>query len=113
MSDCVRLAAQGAEVALQLVTVCIFVAAVFASIIKVARKPDAQWNEETLNTVRLTAAAALSLGITFLVAVEILKTFRLPHFSQVGKVFAMIGVGVAVTWTLDNSASNIRGRTLK
>ncbi len=99
-----------AETALYGVTVIVIVLGAGKALFDGAReacKGEGSYLEH-LNLVRLQLSGALSLGLTFLVGAEIVKTFRVPHWQQLVKVVILIMIRQLVTWSLDSDAEKIQ-----
>jgi uncharacterized membrane protein len=66
--------------------------------------------DEQTDRVRLELSGALSLGLTFFVGAEIIKTFRVPHWKQLLKVVVLILIRQLLTWSLDTETEKLQRR---
>jgi uncharacterized membrane protein len=66
--------------------------------------------DEQMDRVRLELSGALSLGLTFFVGAEIIKTFRVPHWKQLLKVVVLILIRQLLTWSLDADTEKLQRR---
>jgi len=66
--------------------------------------------EEQMDRVRLELSGSLSLGLTFFVGAEIIKTFRVPHWKQLLKVVVLILIRQLLTWSLDRDMEKLQKR---
>ena len=60
-------------------------------------------NEHILTTMRIYMSEYLTLSLTFFLGAEIIKTFRVPNFYQLFKVFALIILKELITFFLDRN----------
>jgi len=67
-------------------------------------------HNEQMDQVRLELSGSLSLGLTFFVGAEIIKTFRVPHWKQLLKVVVLILIRQLLTWSLDADTEKLRRR---
>jgi uncharacterized membrane protein len=66
--------------------------------------------DEQMDRMRLELSGALSLALTFFVAAEIIKTFRVPHWKQLLKVVVLILIRQLLTWSLDAETEKLQRR---
>lgn len=67
-------------------------------------------HNEQMDLVRLEVSSSLSLGLTFFVGAEIIKTFRVPNWQQLLKIVVLILIRQLLTWSLDSETEKLQKR---
>jgi uncharacterized membrane protein len=67
-------------------------------------------SKEKIYHVRLKFSSTLGLALTFLIASEIIKTFRIAHWSQLLKIMLLLLIRQLLLWSLDADSEKIEKR---
>jgi len=73
------------------------------AIIKKKRTPD-----EVLTMMRIRLSETISLGLTFILGAEVIKTFRVPNIYQLIKVALLVLLRQLITYFLDRDVARLR-----
>lgn len=65
---------------------------------------------EQTDRMRLELSGSLSLGLTFFMGAEIIKTFRVPTWMQLLKIVILIAIRQLLTWSLDADSDRLHMR---
>lgn len=64
--------------------------------------------DETLAYMRIRLSETITLGLTFILAAEVIKTFRVPNMYQLLKVTLLVLLRQLITYFLDRDVSRLK-----
>ena len=64
--------------------------------------------DETLAYMRIRLSETITLGLTFILAAEVIKTFRVPNMYQLLKVTLLVLLRQLITYFLDGDVSRLK-----
>ncbi len=65
---------------------------------------------EQMDRARLQLSSSMTLGLTFFVGAEIVKTFRVPRWPQLVKVVLLILIRQLLTYFLDSDTARLKAQ---
>ena len=68
---------------------------------KYYKKDDETIKNNAILTTRINIAESINLGLTFILAADIIKMIRIPNYYQLGKVTILVGLREFVTHFVD------------
>jgi uncharacterized membrane protein len=64
--------------------------------------------DEIFTLMRIRLSETISLGLTFILGAEVIKTFRVPNMYQLIKVALLVFLRQLITYFLDKDVSHLR-----
>lgn len=89
--------------------IIIFAGSINSIVIFFVEKKKSEKNiDHIIAKMRVQLAEAISLGLTFILAAEVIKTFRVPNLFQLIKIVMLVLLRQIITWFLDKDVERLR-----
>ena len=97
------------EYLLYVLGILVIVAGAINAIISgISAKKKKQSQDEIFTLVRIRLSETISLGLTFILCAEVIKTFRVPNMYQLLKIVLLVLLRQLITYFLDREVIKLR-----